>query len=144
MQANVKAHRKKHSQIGERVGHRSAPFSLSHMFNDEIRFCVELVGKSYILPHLEGSWFFFSVNISTFTISFERLQQHQLHVCMECFYYELIHYIVSCSFQTRFLPAFVKWKRVLCDLGEREGERGRELGINQSVVKKTYCRSWNT
>ena len=55
LQANVKAQRKKHSQIGERVGHRSAPFSLSHMFNDEIRFCVELVSKSYILPHLEGS-----------------------------------------------------------------------------------------
>ena len=58
----------------------------------------------------------------------------------ECFYFELIHYSVSCLFQIRILPSLVQWKHVMYDVKKNVERRT----VDQSVMKKTYCRSRNT
>lgn len=86
------------------------------MFSVEIRFCVGLVGSRCSLPiWKESDFFFFSMRVSFFIITLERSQQFQLHVCLECFYIEWMHYIPSCLFQTGLLSVLVQWIPVLWD-----------------------------
>lgn len=59
--------------------------------NDEIWLCVGLAVRSYMLPHLEGGWFFFQ---SMFLLPLLPLKvpNSSSYMCMAYFYFEMIHY----------------------------------------------------
>lgn len=94
-------------------------FGLNHMFNDEVRFLWAWLARVTCCLIWKEADFFSSWSYFNYCLWKASIVLAKIHVLMEYFCVELIHYSVSWLFQIRFLPALVQWKCVLCNLKKK-------------------------